>query len=279
MYPRRRPQEGSSGIGGVPGGPPALLPSLLLILLLISPSFAYHSPPLLSFLVPWAEGVPGATVGGALEALGQAPYLPASTPGDQRRLQALLESDRIRGGSVGGPGAEEWETPRSPDLFLLTEVGDAEEEAAAAGSRRRRRDASQEAHRTKRSGGFASGGSRIRTGGNGGGFAGSSGMRVGGGAWGPGRLGPQMGGRMSEGPSLSIVNPLDVLRQRLLLEIARRRMRESEDQIQANRELLKSIGKREAGREGDDEDTRFWDVNTHGRKQLIAMGDWNAEVK
>nr|CAD7420285.1 unnamed protein product [Timema poppensis] len=48
------------------------------------------------------------------------------------------------------------------------------------------------------------------------------------------------------GPSLSIVNPLDVLRQRLLLEIARRRMRQSEDQILANRELLRSIGKRNA---------------------------------
>nr|P41538.1 RecName: Full=Diuretic hormone; Short=DH; AltName: Full=Diuretic peptide; Short=DP [Periplaneta americana]AAB25411.1 CRF-related diuretic peptide [Periplaneta americana=cockroaches, Peptide, 46 aa] [Periplaneta americana] len=43
------------------------------------------------------------------------------------------------------------------------------------------------------------------------------------------------------GPSLSIVNPLDVLRQRLLLEIARRRMRQSQDQIQANREILQTI--------------------------------------
>nr|P82707.1 RecName: Full=Diuretic hormone; Short=DH; AltName: Full=Diuretic peptide; Short=DP [Zootermopsis nevadensis] len=42
-------------------------------------------------------------------------------------------------------------------------------------------------------------------------------------------------------PSLSIVNPLDVLRQRLLLEIARRRMRQSQDQIQANREMLQTI--------------------------------------
>ncbi|CAH0387298.1 unnamed protein product [Bemisia tabaci] len=51
-------------------------------------------------------------------------------------------------------------------------------------------------------------------------------------------------GLTGNGPSLSIVNPLEVLRQRLLLEIARRRMRQSEDQIQANRELLKTIGKR-----------------------------------
>lgn len=32
-------------------------------------------------------------------------------------------------------------------------------------------------------------------------------------------------------PSLSIVNPLDVLRQRLLLEIARRQMRENSKQV------------------------------------------------
>ncbi|XP_054273468.1 diuretic hormone 45 isoform X2 [Macrosteles quadrilineatus] len=51
------------------------------------------------------------------------------------------------------------------------------------------------------------------------------------------------------GPSLSIVNPLDVLRQRLLLEIARRRMRQSEEKIQANREWLKSIGKRSISQE------------------------------
>ncbi|XP_067014533.1 diuretic hormone 44 [Anabrus simplex] len=44
--------------------------------------------------------------------------------------------------------------------------------------------------------------------------------------------------------SLSIVAPLDVLRQRLLLELNRRRMRQSEGQIEANRKLLTSIGKR-----------------------------------
>lgn len=51
--------------------------------------------------------------------------------------------------------------------------------------------------------------------------------------------------RTGGAPSLSIVNPLDVLRQRLLLEIARRRMRQSQDQIQANREILQTIGKRD----------------------------------
>ena len=50
--------------------------------------------------------------------------------------------------------------------------------------------------------------------------------------------------KRGEGPQLSIVNPLDVLRQRLLLELARRRMKENQDQIQANAEILKKIGKR-----------------------------------
>ncbi|CAG2165585.1 unnamed protein product [Oppiella nova] len=50
--------------------------------------------------------------------------------------------------------------------------------------------------------------------------------------------------KRGEGPQLSIVNPLDVLRQRLLLELARRKMKENQDQIQANAEILKKIGKR-----------------------------------
>lgn len=49
--------------------------------------------------------------------------------------------------------------------------------------------------------------------------------------------------------SLSIVAPLDVLRQRLLLEIARRQMRENSIQAQKNREILRNIGKRSSGNE------------------------------
>ncbi|XP_017005160.2 uncharacterized protein Dh44 [Drosophila takahashii] len=45
-------------------------------------------------------------------------------------------------------------------------------------------------------------------------------------------------------PSLSIVNPLDVLRQRLLLEIARRQMKENSRQVELNRAILKNVGKR-----------------------------------
>ncbi|CAG0920138.1 unnamed protein product [Notodromas monacha] len=46
------------------------------------------------------------------------------------------------------------------------------------------------------------------------------------------------------GPSLSVVNHLDVLRQKLLLEMARRRMQKSQSQIIANQNLLRQIGKR-----------------------------------
>ncbi|XP_054707153.1 uncharacterized protein LOC129216955 [Uloborus diversus] len=47
-----------------------------------------------------------------------------------------------------------------------------------------------------------------------------------------------------EGHSLSIVNPLDVLRQRLMLEMARRRMKVNQEQIRENELLLKNLGKR-----------------------------------
>lgn len=38
-------------------------------------------------------------------------------------------------------------------------------------------------------------------------------------------------------PSLSIVNPLDVLRQRLLLEIARRQMKENSRQVSFTKDI------------------------------------------
>ncbi|KAG8185630.1 hypothetical protein JTE90_026090 [Oedothorax gibbosus] len=49
--------------------------------------------------------------------------------------------------------------------------------------------------------------------------------------------------------SLSIVNPLDVLRQRLMLEMARRRMKENQEQIRENAVILKNLGKRGSARE------------------------------
>uniref|UniRef100_A0A182IYV1 Corticotropin-releasing factor domain-containing protein n=1 Tax=Anopheles atroparvus TaxID=41427 RepID=A0A182IYV1_ANOAO len=45
-------------------------------------------------------------------------------------------------------------------------------------------------------------------------------------------------------PSLSIVNPLDVLRQRIILEMARKQMRENNRQVELNKALLREIGKR-----------------------------------
>lgn len=44
--------------------------------------------------------------------------------------------------------------------------------------------------------------------------------------------------------SLSIVNNLDVLRQRVLLELARRKQEQDLRQIEANRRVLENIGKR-----------------------------------
>ncbi|KOB78000.1 Uncharacterized protein OBRU01_03209 [Operophtera brumata] len=46
-------------------------------------------------------------------------------------------------------------------------------------------------------------------------------------------------------PSLSISNPMEVLRQRLLLEVARKQMREANQrQAMANRVFLQNVGKR-----------------------------------
>ncbi|XP_055948567.1 uncharacterized protein LOC129981661 [Argiope bruennichi] len=47
-----------------------------------------------------------------------------------------------------------------------------------------------------------------------------------------------------KGPTLSVVNPLEILRQRLMLDLARRRIHENQQQIVANAQLLENIGKR-----------------------------------
>ncbi|XP_015121448.1 diuretic hormone 44 isoform X1 [Diachasma alloeum] len=47
--------------------------------------------------------------------------------------------------------------------------------------------------------------------------------------------------------SLSITNPMDVLRQRFILELARRRQMQQQEQAKANREILNDIGKRSTG--------------------------------
>ncbi|XP_071040089.1 uncharacterized protein [Parasteatoda tepidariorum] len=51
-----------------------------------------------------------------------------------------------------------------------------------------------------------------------------------------------------KGPTLSVVNPLEILRQRLMLDLARRRIHENQQQIVANAQMLESIGKRSVRR-------------------------------
>ncbi|XP_055857374.1 diuretic hormone 44 [Episyrphus balteatus] len=68
-------------------------------------------------------------------------------------------------------------------------------------------------------------------------------------------------------PSLSIVNPLDVLRQRLLLEIARRQMKENTRQVEINRAILKNVGKR-----GPDQHHPVADANSI-LYELLHSGD------
>ena len=50
--------------------------------------------------------------------------------------------------------------------------------------------------------------------------------------------------KRGEGPQLSVVSPLEVLRQQLVYELARRRIKENREKIQINEQLLKTIGKR-----------------------------------
>lgn len=66
-------------------------------------------------------------------------------------------------------------------------------------------------------------------------------------------------------PSLSIVNPLDVLRQRVMLEMARRQRENANKQAEINKEILKSIGKRGNNIDYDDIETylrnRYYDTS------------------
>ncbi|GBM71334.1 hypothetical protein AVEN_62053-1 [Araneus ventricosus] len=55
---------------------------------------------------------------------------------------------------------------------------------------------------------------------------------------------PSQFAKRRKGPTLSVVNPLEILRQRLMLDLARRRIHENQQQIVANAQLLENIGKR-----------------------------------
>ncbi|KAM7361068.1 corticotropin-releasing diuretic hormone 44 [Cochliomyia hominivorax] len=69
-------------------------------------------------------------------------------------------------------------------------------------------------------------------------------------------------------PSLSIVNPLDVLRQRLLLEIARRQMKENSRQVELNRAILKNVGKRMANKYPTPLAAALYDAQQRRQQQL-----------
>lgn len=58
--------------------------------------------------------------------------------------------------------------------------------------------------------------------------------------------------KRGEGPQLSVLSPLDVLRERFMLEMARRRIKENKEQIQANAEILKNLGKRSVQAQEED---------------------------
>ncbi|XP_055695479.1 uncharacterized protein LOC129797163 [Lutzomyia longipalpis] len=78
--------------------------------------------------------------------------------------------------------------------------------------------------------------------------------------------------------SLSIVNPLDVLRKRLLLEIARRQMRENNRQIEINRAILKTIGKKRAEVPPDyvyEQQQMDFDANSNPTKKVILSRNDN----
>ncbi|XP_065354523.1 GATA zinc finger domain-containing protein 14 [Calliphora vicina] len=72
-------------------------------------------------------------------------------------------------------------------------------------------------------------------------------------------------------PSLSIVNPLDVLRQRLLLEIARRQMKENSRQVELNRAILKNVGKRMASKYSSPLTAALYDIHESQQMQPEPM--------
>ncbi|XP_050089610.1 uncharacterized protein LOC126573484 isoform X2 [Anopheles aquasalis] len=76
-------------------------------------------------------------------------------------------------------------------------------------------------------------------------------------------------------PSLSIVNPLDVLRQRIILEMARRQMRENTRQVELNKALLREIGKRSSNfYDGSqlasyDPDRAYYDHKVYNQREAL----------
>lgn len=72
--------------------------------------------------------------------------------------------------------------------------------------------------------------------------------------------------------SLSIVNNLDVLRQRVLLELARRKALQDQRQVDENRRFLESIGKRSVSNVG-----RIARFGTSNSRERFAASNRNEE--
>lgn len=72
--------------------------------------------------------------------------------------------------------------------------------------------------------------------------------------------------------SLSIVNNLDVLRQRVLLELARRKQLQDQRQVDENRRFLESIGKRSVSDAG-----RIGMKNNRERSAAANRNEWIEE--
>lgn len=75
--------------------------------------------------------------------------------------------------------------------------------------------------------------------------------------------------------SLSIVNNLDVLRQRVLLELARRKALQDQRQVDENRRFLETIGKRSVSNAG--RIVRSGMKNNRGRSTASDRNEWTEE--
>ncbi|KAG5346590.1 DIH44 protein, partial [Acromyrmex charruanus] len=73
--------------------------------------------------------------------------------------------------------------------------------------------------------------------------------------------------------SLSIVNNLDVLRQRVLLELARRKALQDQRQVEENRRFLESVGKRSVS----NADGIVRSMKNNGRSAASDRNEWTEE--
>lgn len=79
--------------------------------------------------------------------------------------------------------------------------------------------------------------------------------------------------KRGEGPQLSIDYPLTVLRQRLIAELARRKAKETEEQIAINTEILKKLGRRRRRRSVDSSKIAF-----HSSDSMIDCESYDCKL-